>query len=111
MLTRAKENGGSDAGKNLLPDVNDTGVGSSILSNSAAGTSKLDVTAADIGSSGDDAYDMFADEDEYNTDKSSNNRTNLSSGPNSDAVNQSSSNSLNMDSESKLPLSTKNLLM
>ncbi|XP_021898661.1 uncharacterized protein LOC110815269 [Carica papaya] len=100
MLTRAKENGGSDAGKNLLPDVNDTGVGSSILSNSAAGTSKLDVTAADIGSSGDDAYDMFADEDEYNTDKSSNNRTNLSSGPNSDAVNQSSSNSLNMDSES-----------
>ncbi|XWS63155.1 hypothetical protein CRYUN_Cryun06bG0072000 [Craigia yunnanensis] len=73
-------------------DINNPGVTSSVLPDSAVGTSNSKVTAAEVSSNAADGYDMFADDaDDENLKPSSE--------PNSDAVIQSSSEAVNTFSE------------
>ncbi|XP_022726381.1 CD2 antigen cytoplasmic tail-binding protein 2-like [Durio zibethinus] len=84
------ELGGSDLnlGSDILKDINIAGVTSSVLPDSAVGTSNSNLTAAEVSSNTAEGYNMFADdEDDENLTQSSE--------PNSDAVIQSSSEAVN----------------
>ena len=80
-------------GSDVLTDINNPGVTSSVLPDLAVGTSNSNLTAAEVSSNAVDGYDMFADDEDDENFKPS-------FEPNSDAVIQSSSEAVNTFSES-----------
>lgn len=82
-------------------DVTNPGAPSSILPETSVATSSSDATTVEISSNGDDAFDMFAEDDEHAIAKPSEG-SNVISGPNSYCISSPSSNNLNNYSESKL---------
>ncbi|CAN6686232.1 unnamed protein product [Malus baccata var. baccata] len=79
-------------------DVTNPGAPSSILPETAVATSSSNATTVEISSNGDDAFDMFAEDDEHAIAKPSEG-SNVISGPNSYCVSSPSSNNLNNYSE------------
>ncbi|KAK9000711.1 hypothetical protein V6N11_081200 [Hibiscus sabdariffa] len=79
-------------GSDILADANYPGVTSSVLSDSAVGTSNSNITTAEASSNAADSYDMFADDGDDENIKPS-------SEPNSIADIQSSSEAVNIFSE------------
>lgn len=83
-------------------DVTSPGVPSSILPETAVGSSNSNAPAAETTSNGADAFDIFAEDDEHVIAKPSSEGSDVICGPNSDGVSSLSSNNLNAYSESKL---------
>ncbi|KAL6269689.1 hypothetical protein ACE6H2_026600 [Prunus campanulata] len=83
-------------------DVTGPGVPSSILPETAIGTSNSNAPAAKTTSNGVDAFDIFAEDDEHVIAKPSSEGSTMVCGPNSDGVSSLPSNNLNAYSESKL---------
>ncbi|XWS68305.1 hypothetical protein CRYUN_Cryun04dG0079100 [Craigia yunnanensis] len=79
-------------GSDILTDLNNPGVTSSVLPDLAVGTSNSNLTVAEVSSNAADGYDMFADDED-------NENLKPSFEPNSDAVIQSSSEAVNTFSE------------
>ncbi|ONH90559.1 hypothetical protein PRUPE_8G061500 [Prunus persica] len=108
-LARARREGTSTSayqGKSVLSmewgtssDVTSPGVPSSILPETAVGSSNSNAPAAETTSNGADAFDIFAEDDEHVIAKPSSEGSDVICGPNSDGVSSLSSNNLNAYSE------------
>ncbi|XVF01585.1 hypothetical protein REPUB_Repub04eG0101200 [Reevesia pubescens] len=71
------DNSDPDLGSDILTDINNPGATSSMLLDSAVGTSNSNPTAAEVSSNAADGYDMFADdEDDENLNQSSETKSN-----------------------------------
>ncbi|CAB4320103.1 unnamed protein product [Prunus armeniaca] len=108
-LARARREGtstGAYQGKSVLSmewgtssDVTGPGVPSSILPETAVGTSNSNAPAAETTSNGADAFDIFAEDDEHVIAKPSSEGSDVICGPNSDGVSSLPSNNVNAYSE------------
>ncbi|PQQ12339.1 hypothetical protein Pyn_11880 [Prunus yedoensis var. nudiflora] len=108
-LARARREGTSPSayqGKSVLSmewgtssDVTGPGVPSSILPETAVGTSNSNAPTAETTSNGADAFDIFAEDDEHVIAKPSSEGSTVVCGPNSDGVSSLPSNNLNAYSE------------
>ncbi|PQQ01081.1 LIN1-like protein [Prunus yedoensis var. nudiflora] len=108
-LARARREGTSTSayqGKSVLSmewgtssDVTGPGVPSSILPETAVGTSNSNAPTAETTSNGADAFDIFAEDDEHVIAKLSSEGSTVVCGPNSDGVSSLPSNNLNAYSE------------
>ncbi|CAL8175102.1 unnamed protein product [Prunus armeniaca] len=108
-LARARREGtstGAYQGKSVLSmewgtssDVTGPGVPSSILPETAVGTSNSNAPAAETTINGADAFDIFAEDDEHVIAKPSSEGSDVICGPNSDGVSSLPSNNVNAYSE------------
>ncbi|KAI9180127.1 hypothetical protein LWI28_001491 [Acer negundo] len=86
--------------KGLFSDATDPGSFSLLPSNSAVGTSSVNVTAAETSSNADDEFDIFGDDNVNAPAKPSSDELNTVSGPHSNVVSQSSEDAPNTAFES-----------
>ncbi|KAJ4715667.1 CD2 antigen cytoplasmic tail-binding protein 2-like [Melia azedarach] len=93
-------NSNSTAENYLFSDATDPGSASVLLSNSATENLTANATGTETAPDADDAYDMFADDDENASAKPSSDGLNTVSGTTSNAVGQPSSDALNTASDS-----------
>lgn len=85
-----------------LFSVTDLGAAASILPETAAGSSNLNGSTTEISNDDNDAFDMFAEDDEPGPANLSSDGGNLATVPNSDNSNQPLSEAQDTSSESKL---------